>query len=199
MKDFTSLSDEALVELYHQGDIAAMEHLCGKYRGLVSAQGRRFFLKGGEPQDVIQEGMIGLFKAIQEYDDSRKVPFCAFAELCINRQILKAIEAADRNKNIPLNNYMSLSDSQEESSADQEIANLLFAQVSSPEQMVIDAQDIKERIALIKMNLSPMERQVFECMVEGLDYHIIAQRLQKSEKSIDNAMQRIRQKVRKIL
>ncbi len=197
MKDYEGLTDEALVALYHQGDTDAMEYLCKKYRQLVTNQGRHFFLKGGEPQDVIQEGMIGLFKAIQEYDEKSQVPFAAFAKLCVTRQILKAIEAADRLKNHPLNSYYSLSLPDDESDL-YEVANL-WLDSKNPEQLFIDSQEISEKLTLIREGLSPMERNVFEYMIDGLDYRTIAWRMGKSEKSIDNATQRIRAKVRKIL
>ncbi len=193
--DYTKLKDEELIATYRGGDFGAMEYLCEKYRGLVSHQSGHFFLKGGEAEDVIQEGMIGLFKAIQEYDEAQGAPFYAFAKLCITRQILKAVEAADRLKNRPLNAYVSLSEPDNQEKGDV-LAGLSRGGSLDPEALIIAAQQIEELTSKVLDVLSPMEKQVFELMLEGLDYHSIAILLGKTDKSIDNAMQRIRQKAR---
>ena len=108
MEKYQFMTDEEVVAAYRDGDFQAVEYICGKYKGLVAGYGKKFFIKGGEEQDVIQEGMVGLFKAIQDFDAKKGVPFQNFAQVCITRQIIKAMEAADRLKNQPLNSYVSL-------------------------------------------------------------------------------------------
>ena len=127
MDRYDEMTDEVLVAAYRAGDFAAMEHLCKKYQKVVSAYGKKFFIKGSEEQDVVQEGMVGLFKAIQDYDPQTQVSFSHFARLCISRQIYKAIEAADRKKNQPLNSYVSIFDSEDEESPNRQIIeNILY-------------------------------------------------------------------------
>lgn len=197
MKNYFEMSDEEVIEAYRAGDFEAVEYICSKYRGIVSKYGKKFYIKGGEEQDVIQEGMVGLFKAIQDYDASKNVPFHSFAELCITRQIIKAMESADRLKNQPLNSYISIFTDEREKS-NQQVTDLLLAdEIQNPENILIDTEKttaIFERIVDI---LSKMELQVFLYMMQGLDYHTIAQKMGKEDKKIDNAIQRIRQKVKR--
>lgn len=195
MKDYHLLTDEEVVAAYQGGDFQAVEYICNKYKGLVSRYGKRFFIKGGEEQDVIQEGMVGLFKAIQDYDCTKQVPFRNFAELCITRQIIKAMEAADRLKNQPLNSYVSFSEQDEKPS--REVSDSLVTDdIFNPESMLIDSEKTLDTFEKIVEILSKMELQVFLYMMQGLDYRTIADKMGKSEKIIDNAIQRIRQKVR---
>lgn len=195
MKDYHLLTDEEVVAAYQGGDFQAVEYICKKYRDLVSRYGKRFFIKGGEEQDVIQEGMVGLFKAIQDYDSTKQVPFRNFAELCITRQIIKAMEAADRLKNQPLNSYVSFSE-QEEKPSREVSDSLVTDDIFNPESMLIDSEKTLDTFEKIVEILSKMELQVFLYMMQGLDYRTIAKKMGKSEKIIDNAIQRIRQKVR---
>lgn len=200
MDRYDEMTDEVLVAAYRAGDFAAMEHLCKKYQKVVSAYGKKFFIKGSEEQDVVQEGMVGLFKAIQDYDPQTQVSFSHFARLCISRQIYKAIEAADRKKNQPLNSYVSIFDSEDEEIPNRQIIeNILADDVQNPENVWIDAEKTEQIVEQIIKNLSKMELEVFFYMVQGLDYHTIAVKMDKTEKNIDNAIQRIRQKVRRIL
>lgn len=198
MKDYQLLTDEEVVAAYRAGDFEAVEYICNKYRGLVSKYGKKFFIKGGEEQDVIQEGMVGLFKAIQDYDENKQVPFKKFAEICITRQIIKAMESADRQKNQPLNSYVSFS-AQEEPTNQEVVESLLTNEVFNPENILIDSEKTLDTFEKIVEILSKMELQVFLYMMQGMDYHTIAQKMDKSEKKIDNAIQRIRQKVRQII
>ena len=198
MKDYQLLTDEEVVAAYRAGDFEAVEYICNKYRGLVSKYGKKFFIKGGEEQDVIQEGMVGLFKAIQDYNENKQVPFKKFAENCITRQIIKAMESADRQKNQPLNSYVSFS-AQEEPTNQEVVESLLTNEVFNPENILIDSEKTLDTFEKIVEILSKMELQVFLYMMQGMDYHTIAQKMDKSEKKIDNAIQRIRQKVRQLI
>lgn len=198
MKDYQLLTDEEVVAAYRAGDFEAVEYICNKYRGLVSKYGKKFFIKGGEEQDVIQEGMVGLFKAIQDYNENKQVPFKKFAEICITRQIIKAMESADRQKNQPLNSYVSFS-AQEEPTNQEVVESLLTNEVFNPENVLIDSEKTLDTFEKIVEILSKMELQVFLYMMQGMDYHTIAQKMDKSEKKIDNAIQRIRQKVRQLI
>ncbi len=198
MKDYQLLTDEEVVAAYRAGDFEAVEYICNKYRGLVSKYGKKFFIKGGEEQDVIQEGMVGLFKAIQDYNENKQVPFKKFAEICITRQIIKAMESADRQKNQPLNSYVSFS-AQEEPTNQEVVESLLTNEVFDPENILIDSEKTLDTFEKIVEILSKMELQVFLYMMQGMDYHTIAQKMDKSEKKIDNAIQRIRQKVRQLI
>ena len=198
MKDYQLLTDEEVVAAYRAGDFEAVEYICNKYRGLVSKYGKKFFIKGGEEQDVIQEGMVGLFKAIQDYNENKQVPFKKFAEICITRQIIKAMESADRQKNQPLNSYVSFS-AQEEPTNQEVVESLLTNEVFNPENILIDSEKTLDTFEKIVEILSKMELKVFLYMMQGMDYHTIAQKMDKSEKKIDNAIQRIRQKVRQLI
>ena len=198
MKDYQLLTDEEVVAAYRAGDFEAVEYICNKYRGLVSKYGKKFFIKGGEEQDVIQEGMVGLFKAIQDYNENKQVPFKKFAEICITRQIIKAMESADRQKNQPLNSYVSFS-AQEEPTNQEVVESLLTNEVFNPENILIDSEKTLDTFEKIVEILSKMELQVFLYMMPGMDYHTFEQKMDKSEKKIDNAIQRIRQKVRQLI
>ena len=185
-------SDEGLVKQYQDGDQAILNYICEKYKPLVLKLSKKYFLVGGENEDLIQEGMIGLFSAIQDFDTIGEVTFYRFAELCINRQMIKAIEASNRKKHSPLNAYVSLydEDGQEYDEPDFE--------VGSPEEQFIEAEEQSDLISRLKEALSPMEKQVFDLYMMDLDYKEIAARLNKTEKSIDNTLTRIKQKARAI-
>ncbi len=198
MRPYEDMTDEEIVLAYQDGDFDAIDYICSKYRNLVSEYANFYFIKGGEKQDVIQEGMVGLFKAIQDYNLDKGIPFEAFARLCIKRQILNAIEAADRLKNQPLNSYISFSDEGEEGSGQKIMESLLTDDIFNPENMMVDKEKafaISEQIISV---LSKMEMQVFLYMLQDLDYRTIAEKMGKNEKNIDNTIQRIRQKVRKL-
>lgn len=199
MKQYTNMTDEEVVAAYRQGDFEAVEYICDKYRSLVSQYGKKFFIKGGEEQDVIQEGMVGLFKAIQDYEPEKGVPFRKFAELCVTRQIIKAMETADRLKNRPLNSYISLYVDEDEHAGREINEKLLTDEICNPEQLFIDSEITLATFEKIVGVLSKMELQVLLYMMQGMDYHAIAEKMQKEDKKIDNAIQRIRQKVKKII
>lgn len=187
-------TDEELLCLIREGHAEATDYLLGKYKPLVRKKTNAMYLIGGEPEDLIQEGMIGLFKAIRDYREDRDSSFGHFAELCVNRQLYSALAASNRKKHKPLNSYLSLSDPE----SDTELQQALLARTKSPEQQVIEKEvweDFKKRLT---GNLSKMENQVLILYLEGHNYIQIAELLDKSPKSIDNALQRIRQKIRQM-
>ena len=199
MEKYQLLTYEEVVAAYRSGDFQAVEYICGKYKGMVAGYSKKFYIKGGEEQDVIQEGMVGLFKAIQDYDPSKGVPFQSFAQICITRQIIKAMEAADRLKNQPLNSYVSLFSEEDQYPNQQVEEAMLTNETTNPENVIIDSEKTMDTFEKIVQVLSKMELQVFLYMTQGMDYRTIAKKMDKDEKKIDNAIQRIRQKVKKYI
>lgn len=199
-KRFESLTDEQIVELIHRGDSLAQEYLIEKYKGLVRIKTRSYFMLGADREDIIQEGMIGLYKAIRDFKSDKQANFYSFAELCIVRQIITAIKTASRQKHIPLNSYMSLNRSVYDENDECTYIELLSYDISSnPEAMIIDSEEknsIEKRIAVA---LSSLERRVLSLYLRGKSYTEIAKKINKDEKSIDNALQRVKKKVEKII
>ena len=186
MIDYKDFSDEELICRLRAGESSIEEYLLEKYKPFVKSKSRALFLVGGDKEDLIQEGMIGLFKAIRDYNPENGAPFAAFAKLCVERQIYTAIEAAGRMKNAPLNAYISLSE-ESETLMDGGIEDAVIEKTSF-QQMYLDAQ----------AHLSKMEKEVLSFFLEGKEYTEIAEILGKTDKSIDNALQRIKSKIRKI-
>ncbi|MGN0255708.1 MAG: sigma-70 family RNA polymerase sigma factor [Chordicoccus sp.] len=180
-------SDEQAAVAAKHDEEAAM-YLIEKYKPLVLHFSRARFLAGGEHEDLVQEGMIGLYKAIRDYDPSRDTSFSSFAGLCIDRQILKAIEAYGRDKMKPLNESVELTDDEEPYSG-QTLG-------SDPEHIVIEREAADEKLRLLRGRLSRFENSVLDLYLEGCDWHEIANRLGKPPKTVDNALQRIRRKSR---
>lgn len=197
MTQYENLSDAQLVRELRGGDAQVMDFLLEKYKYLVRKKANPLFLFGGDTDDLIQEGMIGLFKAIRDYDESAG-SFYHFAELCINRQIYTAIESAARKKHGPLNSYVPLSDGEpdREESYAQAVAP---AYIQSPEQLLVDRESVDQFFAEIQNQLSGMEQTVLDYYLEGMNYRQIADKMEKPAKSIDNALQRIRAKVQGLL
>lgn len=196
---YENLSDEELLEKYRQGTPQIMEYLLEKYKNLVRKKANALFLLGGDTDDLIQEGMIGLFKAIRDYDMNKGGNFFGFAELCMNRQMYSAVEAAARKKHGPLNSYISLSE-KEGSEQESILWNAQRENTSeSPEDMLIDQENFEHLLASLQVSLSSLEKTVLDAHLSGMNYRQIAQKLGKSEKSIDNALQRIKTKTLKIM
>ncbi len=197
MTQYENLSDAQLVRELRNGDTQVMDFLLEKYKYLVRKKANPLFLFGGDTDDLIQEGMIGLFKAIRDYDEGAG-SFYHFAELCINRQIYTAIESAARKKHGPLNSYVPLADGEpnREGSYAQAAAP---AYVQSPEQLLVDRESVDQFFAKIQNQLSGMEQTVLDYYLEGMNYRQIAEKMEKPAKSIDNALQRIRAKVQGLL
>jgi len=186
-----AMTDEALVALMQSGDPRPSDILLERYKGYVKALAHARFLIGGDTDDLIQEGMIGLIKAVRDYDPEKGASFKTFATLCIVRQQTTAIEAAGRLKNNPLNQSVSLSDVEWETA-------YLVMKDPSPEEIVLDREQAEELKAGIRKALSPFEREVLELYLKDMGYREIASALGKPPKTIDNAIQRIRAKVRKL-
>ncbi|MCR5776145.1 MAG: sigma-70 family RNA polymerase sigma factor [Lachnospiraceae bacterium] len=191
-QDYKDLNDEQLVVRYQNGDQGILNYICEKYKPLVLKISKKYFLVGGENEDLIQEGMIGLFGAIGDYNVQSGVTFFHFAQMCIDRQMIKAIEASNRKKHSPLNAYVSIYDDGNEES--QEPISL----ADDPAEMIIEAEENSNLIDRLKENLSPMEKKVFDLYMQDYDYREIAAKLGKPEKSIDNTLTRIKAKARHI-
>lgn len=190
MTQYDHISDEELIERLRAGETEISDYLMEKYKGLVRKKARALFLIGGDTDDLIQEGMIGLFKAVQDYQPDKEASFQTFARICIDRQVYSAIQSSRRQKHQPLNSYVSLSENGEET-------ELVDVQAEDPETIIIDRENTENLQVQIKENLSVMENKVLECYLEGNDYNRIAQLLGKTPKSIDNALRRIRTKIRR--
>ena len=192
---YEAFSDEELIEKLRQGEDDIADYILEKYKPLVRKKTNAMYLIGGETEDLIQEGMIGLFKAIRDYKPDKDASFYHFAELCINRQLYSALEASNRKKHQPLNSYISLS---EQEHPDAVAAELLVDKESGPEQTVIEQEVWEEYKKRLAQKLSRMENQVLQYYLDGNHYIQIAEMMGKSPKSIDNALQRIRQKIRQM-
>ena len=193
--DLEHLTDEETVNLAQYGNVIALEHLINKYKNFVRAKARTYFLIGGDREDIIQEGMIGLYKAIRDYDKEKNASFRSFAELCINRQLYSAVEASNRKKHVTLNTYVSFySQTTEEGKSLAE--TLLTDQMDDPEQLVIEQENFTAFWEQLREQLSALERQVLDAYLEGKNYCQIAEELGKSPKTIDNALSRIKGKIR---
>ena len=192
---FAKMTDEDIVlEAQEHDNVLAQEYLLHKYRNFVRAKARSYFLIGAEREDIIQEGMIGLFKAVRDYKSDRESSFCSFAQLCITRQLCSALEASNRKKHMPLNTYISFSQSDSDGT---ELEDMLHDDIASPEQLLIEQEKFKEFKEQLWNKLSNMEKKVLQLYLEGNNYTTIAHMLGKSDKSIDNALSRIRQKLKR--
>ncbi len=190
------LTDEQLVLMAREGSETAEEILIEKYKGLVRMKAKAYFIVGAETEDVVQEGMIGLIKAIRKFDPEREAGFKTFASTCINNQIIKAIRKAEREKNQPLNDAISLNDQVGGKEEGLTIGDILRASLSDePEEMLIYEESLTRLGELSKETFSPLETQVLRGKIQGKSYQEIAAELGKSPKTIDNALQRIRKKI----
>ena len=193
MDNYEQFTDEELIERLRDGEQELEDYLMEKYKGMVLKKAHAMFIVGGEREDLIQEGMIGLFRALRDYQPGKSATFATFANLCVERQIYKAIEMSGRLKNKPLNSYISLSE--EESP----ILDSLACEQQDPEAIVIDRENVNVMQEKIRQHLSRFETRVLDAYLEGMTYTQIAEAMGKSPKSIDNALQRIRGKIREFL
>lgn len=193
VRDLENKTDEALIDMLRSGDAEIADYLMEKYKPLVRKKTNAMYLIGGETEDLIQEGMIGLFKAMRDFDPQKEVSFFAFAELCINRQLYSALEASNRKKHIPLNTYISFSN--QEDADGMNLEQMLTDETASPEQMMIEHESKEEFFQRLQERLSPMEKKVLYLYLEGHTYTQIAEIMEKTPKSIDNSLQRIRAKI----
>ena len=197
---FEAMTDEEIVALAQQSDGAALEYLLNKYKNFVRSKARSYFLIGADHEDIVQEGMIGLYKAIRDFRPDRLASFRAFAELCITRQIITAIKTATRQKHIPLNSYVSLNKPIYDEESDRTLMDVITEDaLSNPESMFIDREDLNTIQGRIGEMLSDLEKQVLELYMDGKSYQEISEEMGRHVKSIDNALQRVKRKLSKYL
>ncbi|MCG0238227.1 MAG: RNA polymerase sporulation sigma factor SigH [Firmicutes bacterium] len=199
-REYESMMDEDIVEFARDGSTVALEYLINKYKNFVRAKARSYFLIGADREDIIQEGMIGLYKAIRDFRSDKLSSFRAFAELCITRQIITAIKTATRQKHIPLNSYVSLNKPIYDEDSDRTLLDVISgSKVTDPEELIISREefgDIEEKMGEI---LSDLEWKVLMAYLDGKSYQEIATELDRHVKSIDNALQRVKRKLERYL
>lgn len=202
MKDI-KLSDDELIEKSRQGDRASTNALMERYKAMVSAKAASMYIPGADHNDLIQEGMIGLFAALQDYDFGRDASFATFADLCVSRQLYSAVTAYNRQKHQPLNGYVSLTSLDDAAEGNNLIDRLQNSLQSvsqlTPEEMVIDQENVEKILHIIQTELSDMEKKILDLHLMKLSYDTIAGVLNISKKSVDNGLQRIKSKIRKAM
>ena len=201
MTDYEKKTDEELIMDFRGGDTAIMDYLLEKYKPMLKKKAKAMYLLGGDSDDLIQEGMIGLFKAVRDYDSAQEASFGTFAQICVTRQLYSAIRASRRKKHLPLNSYISLYDNEEISEEKEseliQIQNV--ASTNNPEDLVIHKESEDSFMNELEGNLSELERKVLYLHLLGTDYRTIAKLLGKSPKAVDNALQRIKTKAEELL
>ncbi|WP_184311937.1 RNA polymerase sporulation sigma factor SigH [Anaerosolibacter carboniphilus] len=200
LDNYELMIDEDVVEDARQGDARAQEYLIKKYKNFVRAKARSYFLIGADREDIIQEGMIGLFKAIRDFRSDKLSSFRVFAELCITRQIITAIKTATRQKHIPLNSYVSLNKPIYDEESDRTLLDVLSGvKISDPEELIISREELGNIESKIGEILSDLEWKVLMSYLQGKSYQEIAVDLDRHVKSIDNALQRVKRKLERYL
>jgi RNA polymerase sporulation-specific sigma factor len=199
-KNYLQLEDEEIIELVHKGESEALDYLIQKYRNFVRAKARSYFLIGADKEDIVQEGMIGLYKAIRDFKEDKLSSFKAFAELCITRQIITAIKTATRQKHIPLNSYVSLDKPIYDEESDRTLMDVISgAKVMDPEELIINQEEFDNIEVKMSELLSDLERKVLALYLDGQSYQEISEELNRHVKSIDNALQRVKRKLERYL
>ncbi|MBS4201527.1 RNA polymerase sporulation sigma factor SigH [Bacillus sp. FJAT-49732] len=194
------LEDEELIELIHEGESEALDYLIKKYRNFVRVKARSYFLIGADKEDIVQEGMIGLYKAIRDFKEDKLSSFKAFAELCITRQIITAIKTATRQKHIPLNSYVSLDKPIYDEESDRTLMDVISgAKILDPEELLINREKLNNIEEKVMELLSDLERKVLALYLDGRSYQEISDELDRHVKSIDNALQRVKRKLERYL
>lgn len=194
------LTDEEIADLAKHGNVEALEYLINKYKNFVRAKARTYFLIGADREDIIQEGMIGLYKAIRDYRGDRQASFRAFAEICVTRQIITAIKTATRQKHIPLNSYISLNKPVFDEESERTLGEVVTTdKASNPEDLFINQENLLDIESTMHRILSPLEQEVVALYLEGKSYVEIAQQLNRHVKSVDNALQRVKRKLEQYL
>ena len=196
---YQEMADEDVVSLAQQGDGDALVFLLNKYKNFVRSKARSYFLIGADHEDIVQEGMIGLYKSIRDFQPSKLASFRSFAELCVKRQIITAIKAATRQKHVPLNSYVSLNKPLYDEESDRTLLDVIEGRVTNPEDLYISKEDLKGIHAQMDQLLSDLEKQVLEAFMDGKSYQEIADNLSRHVKSIDNALQRVKRKLYKFM
>lgn len=198
--DFKDKSDEEIVARAKNGENRAQEYLISKYENFVKAKAKSYFLIGADKEDIYQEGMIGLYKAIRDFNPERSTSFKAFAEICVVRQIITAIKTATRQKHIPLNTYVSLNKPIYEEESERTLLDVLAGmKITDPEELMISKEQMAHIEEKISKVLSGLELEVLTSYLDGKSYQEIASDLERHSKSIDNALQRVKRKLEKCL
>lgn len=195
----SGFDDEQVVALARAGSANATEYLLKKYRGFVESKARSYFLAGAEPDDVVQEGMIGLYKAIRDYQSGRFVQFRSFAELCVTRQIITAVKSAIRNKHVPLNDYLSFQQTLSDEDSGCVMDVMADPKATDPEKVLIDKLAMQYLQRNASQDLSDLESDVLEGYLDGESYSLLASGIHRPVKTIDNALQRAKRKVGRLL
>lgn len=198
--NYKELEDEEVVEAVHNGDSEALDYLINKYRNFVRAKARSYFLIGADKEDIVQEGMIGLYKAVRDFREDKLTSFKAFAELCITRQIITAIKTATRQKHIPLNSYVSLDKPIYDEESDRTLMDVISgAKIMDPEELIINQEEYVQIEVKMEELLSDLERKVLALYLDGQSYQEISEELNRHVKSIDNALQRVKRKLERYI
>lgn len=202
-KNYENMTDEELIMSLRDGETEIMDYICDKYKNLVRSKAKSMFILGADNDDLIQEGMLGLFKAVRDYDFGRDASFFTFADLCISRQMYTAVQASGRKKHAPLNSYISIyatGTNQENGEDVLALADLISTDDAfNPEQQMIDRENLAHLEETIDKELSSFEKQVLDLYLTGMHYQQIAKVLSKDAKSTDNALQRIKNKLKKVI
>lgn len=202
--DYEQYTDDELIDRLRRGEGPIMDYLFDKYKNLVRSKAKSMFILGADNEDLIQEGMIGLFKAVRDYDMGRDASFFTFAELCVSRQMYTAVQASKRQKHLPLNTYVSLDSGKTAADGDEreemKLKELLADRAElSPEELFLDKERVAYLQKAIEEELSDFERQVLDLYLTGMSYGQVAKVLGRDEKATDNALQRLKAKIRRML
>ena len=195
LQQYAEMTDDEVAVLAQAGDGQALVFLLDKYKNFVRAKARSYFLIGADHEDIVQEGMIGLYKSIRDYKVDKQTSFRAFAELCVKRQIITAIKTATRQKHVPLNSYVSLNKPLYDEESDRTLLDIIEGRVTNPEDLFISQEGMDHIQKQIDTLLSDFEKQVLEAFLDGKSYQEIAEMLGRHVKSIDNALQRVKRKL----
>lgn len=204
-KNYESCNDEELILRLRDGEESIIDYIMDKYKNLVRSKAKSMYILGADRDDLIQEGMIGLFKAVRDYDTGRDASFSTFADLCVSRQMYTAIQAAGRQKHTPLNTYISLYAGSTEQDAEgregewELKGSVLSRTERNPEELLIDKENVEQLERIIEKELSSFEKQVLDLYLTGMKYSQIARVLGRDEKSTDNALQRIKSKLKRVI
>lgn len=200
-QDYGACTDDELIDRLRQGESAITDYICDKYKNMVRSKAKSMFILGADNEDLIQEGMIGLFKAVRDYDMGRDASFLTFAELCVSRQMYTAVQASRRQKHLPLNSYVSLDSGRiDDDREGMSLAELLPDRTEpGPEELFLDKERVSYLERQIDKELSEFEKQVLDLYITGMSYSQIAGVLGRDEKATDNALQRLKSKIRKMI
>ncbi len=199
MTEYAKLADEELVLISHGGDELADEELIERYKNMVRMKSRPYFLIGADREDLVQEGMIGLYKAVRDYSGAHEMSFRSFADMCVHRQIITAIKRASRKKHTPLNTYVSIYRNEDEERERPLIDTMPSARTENPEELFISHESLEGMRGMLDDMLSPLEKRVLDLFLEGRSYQEIAEVIARGTKTVDNALQRIKKKLESYL